>query len=131
MVTSHQRPKRAKKRAKAHQSAKQTTPLSYDADCEGSPSRRRSTRRKIVAADPPSQEPLSYDEQEALSEAINDIPDRLLPGIFDILKKGGAVDNGANLDDDDISLDLGEYDVGQFSTLQPFPHSSSLSFSHT
>ena len=111
MVTSHHRPKRAKKRAKAHQAAKQTTPLSYDADCEGSPSRRRSTRRssrekKIVAADPPK--PLTYEEQEALSEAINDIPDRLLPGVFDILKKGGAVDGEVNLSEDDVSIDLGE-----------------------
>ncbi len=56
-----------------------------------------------VVEDP---EPLSFEEQEALSEAINLLPEWLLPGAMQIIREADFV----NDDDDEIDLDLDQLD---------------------
>lgn len=57
-----------------------------------------------VVEDP---EPLSFEEQEALSEAINLLPEWLLPGAMQIIREADFV----NDDDDEIDLDLDQLDT--------------------
>jgi hypothetical protein len=52
-------------------------------------------------------EPLSFEEQEALSEAINLLPEWLLPGAMQIIREADFV----NDDDDEIDLDLDQLDT--------------------
>ena len=51
--------------------------------------------------------PLSFEEQEALSEAINLLPERLLPGAMQIIREADFV----NEDDDEIDLDIDQLDT--------------------
>lgn len=57
-----------------------------------------------VVEDP---KPLSFEEQEALSEAINLLPEWLLPGAMQIIREADFV----NDDDDEIDLDLDQLDT--------------------
>ncbi len=52
-------------------------------------------------------EPLSFEEQEALSEAINLLPEWLLPGAMQIIREADFV----NDDDDEVDLDLDQLDT--------------------
>jgi hypothetical protein len=51
--------------------------------------------------------PLSFEEQEALSEAINLLPDRLLPGAMQIIRE----DDFVNDDDVEVDLDIDQLDT--------------------
>lgn len=61
-------------------------------------------------------QPLSFDEQEALSEAINLLPERLLPGAMQIIREADFV----NDDDDEIDLDIDQLDTKTQRKLQSF-----------
>ena len=61
-------------------------------------------------------QPLSFDEQEALSEAINLLPERLLPGAMQIIRESEIV----NDDDDEIDLDIDQLDTKTQRKLQKF-----------
>jgi len=60
--------------------------------------------------------PLSFEEQEALSEAINLLPERLLPGAMQIIREADFV----NEDDDEIDLDIDQLDTRTQRKLQSF-----------
>ncbi|KAL3771780.1 hypothetical protein ACHAW5_002394 [Stephanodiscus triporus] len=51
--------------------------------------------------------PLSFEEQEALSDAINLLPENLLPGAMQIIREADFV----NDDDDEIDLDIDQLDT--------------------
>jgi hypothetical protein len=51
--------------------------------------------------------PLTFDEQEALAEDINNLPDHLLSGAMDIIRQADVHDD----DDDEIDLDLDMFDI--------------------
>jgi hypothetical protein len=59
---------------------------------------------------------LSFEEQEALSEAINRLPERLLPGAMQIIREADFV----NDDDDEIDLDIDQLDTKTQRKLQRF-----------
>ena len=61
---------------------------------------------------------MSFDEQEALSEAINllPLPERLLPGAMQIIRESEIV----NDDDDEIDLDIDQLDTKTQRKLQKF-----------
>jgi len=61
-------------------------------------------------------QPLSFEEQEALSESINDLPERLLPGAMQIIRESDFV----NDDDDEIDLDIDQLDTKTQRKLQSF-----------
>jgi hypothetical protein len=61
-------------------------------------------------------QPLSFEEQEALSEAINLLPERLLPGAMQIIREADFV----NDDDDEIDLDIDQLDTKTQRKLQSF-----------
>lgn len=61
-------------------------------------------------------QPLSFDEQEALSESINLLPERLLPGAMQIIRESEIV----NDDDDEIDLDIDQLDTKTQRKLQKF-----------
>merc|ERR1711966_380436 len=61
-------------------------------------------------------QPLSFDEQEALSESINLLPERLLPGAMQIIRESEIV----NDDDDEIDLDIDQLDTKTQRKLQSF-----------
>lgn len=61
-------------------------------------------------------QPLSFDEQEALSESINLLPERLLPGAMQIIRESVIV----NDDDDEIDLDIDQLDTKTQRKLQKF-----------
>jgi hypothetical protein len=61
-------------------------------------------------------QPLSFEEQEALSEAINLLPERLLPGAMQIIRESDLV----NDDDDEIDLDIDQLDTKTQRKLQAF-----------
>ena len=61
-------------------------------------------------------QPLSFDEQEALSESINLLPERLLPGAMQIIRESDFV----NDDDDEIDLDIDQLDTNTQRKLQSF-----------
>ena len=79
-------------------------------------------RKGKVATKPPITEPpknrqsLSYEEQETLTEALSDLPEWLLPGVFEILKKGCPEVQ----DDEDIDLDIDALDTETQRELQRF-----------
>ena len=52
-------------------------------------------------------QPLTFDEQEALSEAINQLADNLLPGAMQIIREADFV----NDDDDEVDLDIDQLDT--------------------
>jgi hypothetical protein len=54
-----------------------------------------------------NQEPLTLEEQETLSEDINNLPEFLLPGAMEIIRQA----DGVNDDDDEIDLDLDMLDI--------------------
>ncbi len=60
--------------------------------------------------------PLSFEEQEALSEAINLLPEKLLPGAMQIIREADFV----NDDDDEIDLDIDQLDTRTQRKLQSF-----------
>jgi hypothetical protein len=60
--------------------------------------------------------PLSFEEQEALSEAINLLPEKLLPGAMQIIREADFV----NDDDDEIDLDIDQLDTMTQRKLQSF-----------
>ncbi|KAL3811507.1 hypothetical protein ACHAXA_000411 [Cyclostephanos tholiformis] len=60
--------------------------------------------------------PLSIEEQEALSEAINLLPEKLLPGAMQIIREADFV----NDDDDEIDLDIDQLDTRTQRKLQSF-----------
>ena len=59
---------------------------------------------------------MSFEEQEALSEAINCLPERFLPGVVEVLQKAGA----AGQDDMDLDLDIDELETKTQRELQRF-----------
>jgi len=61
-------------------------------------------------------QPLSFEEQEALSESINLLPERLLPGAMQIIRESEIVDD----DDDEIDLDIDQLDTKTQRKLQKF-----------
>jgi len=61
-------------------------------------------------------QPLPFIEQEALSEAINLLPERLLPGAMQIIREADFV----NDDDDEIDLDIDQLDTKTQRKLQSF-----------
>jgi hypothetical protein len=61
-------------------------------------------------------QPLSFQEQEALSEDINLLPERLLPGAMQIIRESDFV----NDDDDEVDLDLDQLDTRTQRKLQAF-----------
>ena len=61
-------------------------------------------------------QPLSFDEQEALSETINLLPERLLPRAMQIIREADF----ANDDDNEIDLDIEELDTKTQRKLQSF-----------
>jgi hypothetical protein len=61
-------------------------------------------------------EPLTMDEQVALSEGINNLPDYLLPGAMQIIREADTV----NDDDDEIDLDLDMLDITTQRKLQRY-----------
>lgn len=61
-------------------------------------------------------QPLSFEEQEALSESINLLPERLLPGAMQIIREADFV----NDDDDEIDLDIDQLDTKTQRKLQSF-----------
>lgn len=72
---------------------------------------------KVVPTPAPVvEEPLSFEEQEALSEAINLLPERLLPGAMQIIRESEIV----NDDDDEIDLDIDQLDTKTQRKLQSF-----------
>jgi hypothetical protein len=60
--------------------------------------------------------PLSFEEQEALSDAINLLPESLLPGAMQIIREADFV----NDDDDEIDLDIDQLDTRTQRKLQRF-----------
>ena len=60
--------------------------------------------------------PLSFEEQEALSDAINLLPENLLPGAMQIIREADFV----NDDDDEIDLDIDQLDTKTQRKLQRF-----------
>lgn len=50
-------------------------------------------------------QPLTYEEQEALSEVLNDLPESLLPGVIEILKKAGLV-----TDEEELNMNMDDLD---------------------
>jgi hypothetical protein len=61
-------------------------------------------------------QPLTFEEQEALSESINLLPERLLPGAMQIIRESEFV----NDDDDEIDLDIDQLDTKTQRKLQKF-----------
>ena len=61
-------------------------------------------------------QPLSFDEQEALAEAINLLPERFLPGAMQIIRESEIV----NDDDNEIDLDIDQLDTKTQRKLQTF-----------
>lgn len=61
-------------------------------------------------------QPLSFEEQEALSDSINLLPERLLPGAMQIIREADFV----NDDDDEIDLDIDQLDTKTQRKLQQF-----------
>ena len=59
---------------------------------------------------------LSFEEQEALSDAINELPERLLLGAMQIIREAGVV----NDDDEEIDLDIDQLDSRTQRRLQKF-----------
>ena len=86
------------------------------------PEKKKQTKLKQNLARPtqaPEEEdlqPLSFDEQEALSESINLLPERLLPGAMQIIRESEIV----NDDDDEIDLDIDQLDTKTQRKLQKF-----------
>ncbi|KAL7465019.1 hypothetical protein ACHAXS_005346 [Conticribra weissflogii] len=60
--------------------------------------------------------PLTLVEQEALSNAINQLPESLLPGAMQIIREADFVDE----DDDEIDLDIDQLDTRTLRRLQRF-----------
>ncbi|KAL3797031.1 hypothetical protein ACHAWO_006667 [Cyclotella atomus] len=60
--------------------------------------------------------PLTFDEQEALSEDINNLAEDLLPGAMDIIRQA----DGVNDDDEEIDLDLDMLDIKTQRKLQQY-----------
>ena len=76
-------------------------------------------KNKARAAEPVMEEnlePLSFEEQEALSDSINLLPDHLLPGAMLIIREADFV----NDDDDEIDLDNDQLDTKTQRKLQKF-----------
>jgi hypothetical protein len=67
-------------------------------------------------------QPLTFEEQEALSESINLLPERLLPGAMQIIRESEFV----NDDDDEIDLDIDQLDTKTQRKLQKFVMEVSL-----
>jgi hypothetical protein len=61
-------------------------------------------------------QPLTFEEQEALSDAINLLPERLLPDAMNIIRESDFV----NDDDDEIDLDIDQLDTRTQRKLQRF-----------
>lgn len=73
---------------------------------------------RAAPPEPPAEDlaPLSFEEQEALSESINLLPERLLPGAMQIIREADFV----NDDDDEVDLDIDQLDTRTQRKLQKF-----------
>jgi len=89
--------------------------------------KKKKPKKEVEPSPPPSPapalaavvedlQPLSFEEQEALSEAINLLPERLLPGAMQIIREADFV----NDDDDEIDLDIDQLDTKTQRKLQSF-----------
>ena len=83
---------------------------------------KKNDKKKAKKSPTPSQAPveeelsLSFDEQEALTESINLLPEGLLPGVMRIIRESGIV----NDDDDEIDLDIDHLNTKTQRKLQKF-----------
>jgi len=92
---------------------------SYDSDY-GEPSKPKKKKAKKEPQAVPAPEEvadLSFEEQEALSHAINELPENLLLGAMQIIREA---DVGYNDDDEEIDLEIDQLDSRTQRRLQKF-----------
>lgn len=103
---------------------------SYEIDDRKSPKKKKAKTEKQEKKYKPPPSPVYYpqqspvmnlealtiEEQEALSEDINNLPEHLLPGAMDIIRQA----DGVNDDDDEIDLDLDMLDIRTQRKLQQY-----------
>lgn len=98
-------------------------PPSYSAPAESQPSKpkKKKAKKEVELSSPPPSpktfpiqapveeelQPLSFEEQEALSDSINLLPEHLLPGAMQIIREADMV----NDDDDEVDLDIDQLDT--------------------
>jgi hypothetical protein len=97
----------------------QTTSVIYEIETKSSPKKKKQKTEKKAKLPPPSPEyfpkqspvenlePLTIEEQQTLSEDINNLPDHLMYGAMEIIRDAG----GVNDEDDEIDLDLDMLDI--------------------
>ncbi|KAL7458519.1 hypothetical protein ACHAWC_010106 [Mediolabrus comicus] len=92
----------------------------YDSDYGESAKPKKKKAKKEPQAQPVqvqvAAQPLSFEEQEALSDAINELPERLLLGAMQIIREADVV----NDDDEEIDLDIDQLDSRTQRRLQKF-----------
>ena len=94
----------------------------YDSDYgygESAKPKKKKTKKETQAQPVQVQvaaQPLSFEEQEALSDAINELPERLLLGAMQIIREAVVV----NDDDEEIDLDIDQLDSRTQRSLQKF-----------
>lgn len=98
---SYQPPKAKKKKVKKE----------YESSISPPPSPKQSQASVVE-----NLQPLTFEEQEALSDAINLLPERLLPDAMKIIRESDFV----NDDDDEIDLDIDQLDTRTQRKLQRF-----------
>jgi hypothetical protein len=98
---SYQPPKAKKKKVKKE----------YETSISPPPSPKQSQASVVE-----NLQPLTFEEQEALSDAINLLPERLLPDAMNIIRESDFV----NDDDDEIDLDIDQLDTRTQRKLQRF-----------
>ena len=92
----------------------------YDSDY-GEPAKPKKKKSKkepqaLLSQAQVDAKPLSFEEQEALSEAINELPESLLLGAMQIIREADVV----NDDDEEIDLDIDQLDSRTQRRLQKF-----------
>ncbi|KAL7439950.1 hypothetical protein ACHAXM_012135 [Skeletonema potamos] len=100
---------------------------SYDSDYGEPPKPKKKKAKKEPQGHPTLEEAvdLSFEEQEALSQAINELPESLLLGAMQIIREA---DVGYNDDDEEIDLEIDQLDSRTQRRLQKFVAEVRLSF---
>ena len=104
-------------------------PSSFAAEQQSRSLKKKKPKKEVELSPPPPPrtfptqapvmedlQPLSFAEQEALSEGINLLPERLLPGAMKIIREADCV----NDDDGEIDLDINQLDTKTQRKLQSF-----------
>ena len=117
MIETHKSTANGKKKKKPQKSAK-TEEVKKEEEPEKEVEQSPSPSHRPSPDQAPAEDlqSLTFEEQEALSDAINRLPERLLPGAMQIIREADFV----NEDDEEIDLDIDQLDTRTQRRLQHF-----------